>query len=894
MADEKNKELISETNEVLNSSQDNISEKNEEDSVESSYQTEYGKVIPTSIVKEMEKFYLDYAMSVIVSRALPDVRDGLKPVHRRILYGMKDLGITYKSSYKKCARIVGEVLGKYHPHGDTAVYQSLVRLAQDFSMRYPLIDGQGNFGSVDGDSAAAMRYTEARLAKISNELLDDLDKNTVNFIDNFDGSEQEPEVLPSKLPNLLLMGSDGIAVGMATKIPPHNLKEVINAIKEMIEKAQSGIIDKSVDPKGENIENIDPNMLTGGFKSEVTIEELLKHIKGPDFPTGASIYNPKDIKEAYITGRGRILMRAEARIEEIKNDRNQIIVTEIPYQVNKAKLIQRIAELVRDKKIIGITDLRDESDRKGMRILIGLKKGTRPKSILNNLYKHTELQTNFSANMVALVDGTPQLCNLKLLLSEFVKHRQLVVVRRSQYELKEAKARAHILEGLKIALDHLDEVIKTIRGSKDTEEARKNLMEKFGLSQIQSDAILDMQLRRLSALERQKIEDEYKAIMKSIKGLIELLLNPSKILKVIIKELDYLAEIYGDNRRTKIHGSLVEINEEDLVPNKPVLITVTKTGYVKRVDRETFRSQKRGGKGVSSMTTKEEDEMSFLISANNHDDVLFFTNKGKVYHVKAYDIPEGSRQSKGSAVINLINIEQGEVVKSIVAIPDLEKSKGFLIMATKLGMIKKTELNKFSKIKQNGIASIKLDKSDQLITVKTSDGEDQVFMVTYKGKAIRFSEKDVRPMGRATKGVRGIHIKPNDFVVIMDTFPSKEDKPDDGRKKYFRDLMVVTEKGIGKRTPANLFPIHKRAGTGVKIAKLTEKTGNIVAAEIVTPEIEEIMLTTKKAQMIKLPLKNIKQLGRNTQGIILMRFGKNDDQVAAMTCVGEMEEIDKK
>lgn len=844
-------------------------------------QTRYGTVIPTSITQEMEKSYLDYAMSVIVSRALPDVRDGLKPVHRRILFAMKELGLTSKASYKKSARIVGEVLGKYHPHGDQAVYQTLVRLAQDFSMRYPLVDGQGNFGSVDGDSAAAMRYTEARLAKISDELLLDLDKETVNFVDNFDGSQQEPEVLPAKLPNLLLMGSDGIAVGMATKIPPHNLGEVIDAINELINKSTTQ--ETNVDPK--NIESVDPNSLTGGFQSTATIEELMKHIKGPDFPTGANIFNPKDIKEAYLTGKGRIVVRATTEIVE-KNGRNYIIVSEIPYQVNKAKLIVDIARLVRDKKIIGISDIRDESDRKGMQIVIELKKGTRAKAILNNLYKHTDLQNTFPANMVALVDGTPQLCNLKIILNEYTKHRQLVVVRRSQHELKAAKLRAHILEGLKIALDNLDEVIKTIRGSKDTDDARTNLMTKFGLTEIQANAILDMQLRRLSALERQKIEDEYKQLMQTIEDLTSLLLHPRKILDVIVKELAELKEFYGDKRRTKIKGSLENISEEDLVPNTPVLITVTKSGYVKRSPRSSFRTQRRGGMGVSSMSTKAEDEIAFLISANNHDEVLFFTNKGKVYNVKAFDIPEGSRQAKGQAVVNLINIDSSETVRSIIALPEISKNAGYLVMATKKGLIKKTSLDKFAKIKVSGLTSIKLDKNDQLIDVQTTSGDDEIFMVSYHGKAIRFSEKDVRPMGRATKGVKGIALKPGDYVVTMETYPSKENRPGDGRKRYFRDLMVATENGIGKRTPVKLFPLHKRAGVGVKIAKLTSKTGNIAAAEIVTPEIEQIVITTKRAQIIKLPLKNIKQLGRNTQGIILIRFNKDSDCIADMTCIG--------
>jgi len=848
--------------------------------------TSYGTVIPTSITTEMEKSYLDYAMSVIVARALPDVRDGLKPVHRRILFGMKELGLTSKSGYKKSARIVGEVLGKYHPHGDQAVYQTLVRLAQDFAMRYPLVDGQGNFGSVDGDSAAAMRYTEARLAKIADELLEDLDKETVDFIDNFDGSYQEPLVLPAKLPNLLLMGAEGIAVGMATKIPPHNLSEVVDAVKLLIDKSQASQASENIDTK--IIETIEPGILAGQFESTATIEDLLHHIKGPDFPTGANIYNPEEVKQIYLTGKGRALVRATTNIEEDSKGKAIITISEIPYQVNKSKLIIDIANLVKDKKVVGISDIRDESDRKGMHVVIELKRDAKPKSILNNLYKHTDLQTSFPANMVALVNGTPQICNLRVILTEYVKHRQLVVVKRNQYELKAAKLRAHILEGLKIALDNLDEVIKTIRQSKDTETAKNALMSKFGLSQIQAEAILDMQLRRLSALERQKIEEEYKAIMQRIDAIIDLLLHPGKILEVIANEVLALKETYKSPRLTKIHGALDELSEQDLVPNIPIIISMTKTGYIKRVAKDTFRSQKRGGKGVHSMTTKQEDEIAYLTTANNHDNVIFFTNAGKAYNVKAYEISEGSRLSKGQAVVNLINIGSNETVKAIITIPT-DQTEGFLTMATKRGLIKKTELSQFAKIKANGLTSIKLDEKDELLGAKVTSGDDEVFMVTSHGKAIRFHERDARSMGRATQGVRGILIKPDDYLVTMETFPSRENKPDDGRKRYFRDLLVVTERGIGKRTPVSLFPLHKRGGMGVKVAKITPKTGTIVAAELVTPEIDEIMLTTKKAQMIKLPLRNIKQLGRNTQGVILMRLGSSDDSVAAMAC-GEKDE----
>ena len=860
-------------------------------------QTRFGRIKQVAIVDEMQKSYLDYAMSVIVSRALPDVKDGLKPVHRRILYAMHKMGLSHKASYKKSARIVGEVLGKYHPHGDQAVYDTLVRLAQDFSMRYPLVDGQGNFGSIDGDSPAAMRYTEARLAKITDELLVDLDKKTVKFIDNFDGSQKEPTVLPAKLPNLLLMGADGIAVGMATKIPPHNLNEVVFSIKEFIENSQVELQPlqerkKESTPGAETpLENIPAKKLAGKLTSQSTIEDLLKHIKGPDFPTGANIYNWKEIKQAYFTGKGKILTRATTEIVEGKKGKFKILVSEIPYQVNKARLIIKMAKLVKAKKITGITDIRDESDRRGLQIVIELKKGIRPKAVLNNLFKHTELQTSFPANMVALLDGTPQLLNLKQIITQYVKHRQLVVIKRSQYDLKQARLRAHILEGLKIALDNLDAVIETIKKSKDSETARKNLMKKFGLTKIQAEAILDMQLRRLSALERAKIEEEYKKIAEKIKRLVSLLSSPKKVLSTITKELDELVKVYGDKRRTKLHRQDVEeFSEKDLISKKPVIITVTKTGYVKRVPTGTYRSQRRGGKGVAGMTTKEADEVSHLITGTTHDDVLFFTNKGRVFKVKAYQIPEGSRQAKGLAVINLINIDQRENVQSVLSIKNIKEQKGYLFMATKNGMVKKSLISKFSNIKSNGLIAIRLKKNDQLIKANLTSGDDQIMLVTYKGKAIKFAEKDIRPMGRATSGVKGISLKKDDYVVTAESFPSKVQKPKDRRKKFFRDLLVVTKKGLGKRTAVKLFPLQKRAGVGVKVAKLNAKTGNIACAEFVTQNVKQIVLTTKKAQVIKLPLKNIKRIGRNTQGVILMRFGKNGGQVAALTCLRKIEE----
>jgi len=629
-----------------------------------------GKIQLVEITQELQHSYLDYAMSVIVSRALPDVRDGLKPVHRRILFAMKDMGLVHQGPFKKCARIVGEVLGKYHPHGDMAVYDSLVRLAQDFSMRYPLIAGQGNFGSVDGDSPAAMRYTEAKLAAITNELLSDLDKDTVDFVPNFDGSQEEPTVMPGKLPNLLLMGSDGIAVGMATKIPPHNLEEVIAAIKLLI---KNGKVEKK-SPHSlqtpQKPEDIPPQLLIGSFQSDVATEELLEYIKGPDFPTGGAIYNWREIVASYKTGRGKIPVRAITKIEETKNGRFRILVHELPYQVNKANLIAKIAQLAKDKKIKGISDLRDESDRHGMQIVIELKKDARPKAILNNLYVHTQLQTSFPVNMVGLVDGTPQLLTLKVILEEYLKHRQIVVVRKSQYELKQARARAHILEGLIIALDNLDAVINTIRRSADADVAKTSLMKKFKLSQLQATAILDMQLRRLAALERRKIEDEYKLIGELVAYLTDLLTHPEKILKVIDKELDSLVKKYGDARRTRVYKQAIgEFSEEDLIPKKECLIIVTKGGYIKRMDPALYRVQHRGGKGVMGMTTKEEDEIVNLLSATTHDQIYFFTDKGKVYKQKAYELPEGGRLAKGQAVINIINISQDEKVQSILILP---------------------------------------------------------------------------------------------------------------------------------------------------------------------------------------------------------------------------------
>jgi DNA gyrase subunit A len=856
-----------------------------------------GKIQSTEITTELSKSYLDYAMSVIVARALPDVRDGLKPVHRRILYAMHLMGLHYVgSTTTKSAKVVGEVLGKYHPHGDMAVYDAMVRLAQTFSMRYPLVHGQGNFGSVDGDPPAAMRYTEVKLAKIADLMLADMEKETVDFTDNFDATLKEPVYLPAILPNLLLMGSEGIAVGMATKIPPHNLSEVVDAIVAMIAKGkvvsegdaqekQTDFVIKKINlvasgqEKALTEEEVDPTSIS--FVSDIELEELTKIIPGPDFPTGGAIYDANSLQEVYATGRGRIVVRGIAEIVTGDKGKTQIIITELPYQVNKSELVAKIADLVKDKKVVGISDLRDESDKDGMRVAIDIKRDGKPKSILNNIYKHTRLQTTFPANIVALVDGTPHTLNLKTMLSEFVKHRQKVVVRRTIFELTEAKKRAHILEGLKIALDNLDAVIKTIRESPTQEEAKTNLIARFKLSEIQATAILDMQLRRLAALEREKIEKEYQEIMKLVDQLIAILRDPQKVLDIIVKELGELKEKYGDARRTKIYKSaLGEINEEDLIAKEETLITITKTGYIKRLSSTSYRAQRRGGKGVIGMATKEEDEIEHILSATTHDTLLFFTNRGRVFGTKAWDIPESSRQAKGQALVNLLNLEQGEEIRSVLP---LTKDSGFknLVMATKTGLIKKTKISEFENLRSSGLIAIKLRADDQLISVHPTRGEDHIILLTRKAKSIRFPEANARPMGRATTGVTGIKLESDDELIGMEVFPGKETIPADKRKKVFRDILTIAGKGLGKRTPINLFPVQKRAGKGVKAAVVTDKTGDLKTASMVTQTIDQIIITSKMGQVIKLPLKNIPQLGRATQGVILMRFADKGDSVAA-------------
>ncbi len=821
---------------------------------------EIGKLLKTEIVGEMKRAYLDYAMSVIVSRALPDVRDGLKPVHRRILYGMHEMGLLHTSKFTKSAKIVGEVMGKFHPHGDAPIYDSLVRLAQDFSMRYPLIDGQGNFGSLDGDPPAHMRYTEARMQAITVEMLQDIDKETVDFSPNFDASEHEPNYLPAKLPNLLLMGSEGIAVGMATKIPPHNLTEVLDAVIAMIKKTTV----------------MKEPQLT--ITSDVTMEDLLEYVKGPDFPTRGAIYDITEIRNLYATGKGKIVMRGKAEIEEIGNGKSAIIITELPYQVNKALLVTRIADLAKEKKVEGISDLRDESDRHGLRVVVELKRDASPKKVLNNLFKNTALQTTFAANVVALVDGTPQTLTLKSILEEYLKHRYIVVTKRSEFELRQAKARLHILEGLKIAVDHIDAVIRTIRESKDQEEAKQNLMAKFKLSEIQSTAILDMQLRRLAALERQKIEDELLMVRETIAYLEDLLAHPEKVLSVIKEELEKLKEKYGDPRRTRVYkGKVDEFSEEDLIPNEPTVITITSTGYIKRQSTSSFQTQNRGGKGVKGMTTKDEDDILHIKYAQTHDNLLFFTNKGKVYQLRAFEITESSRTSKGTAIVNLLNIEQDERIESFLSYTPKSEVK-YVFLSTRNGTVKKSKLTEFDNIRKSGIVAIKLDKGDELVWSKLTTGTEDILLVTHEGKAIRFSEAEVRPMGRATTGVRGIKIGPDDQVISMDVI-DKDDKT--------AMLFSVMENGLGKKTAATEFRGQSRGGMGVKVANVTEKTGKVATSQVLPPNCKSIIITSRKGQVVQLDVNSIPKLSRATQGVILMRFSKANDRVASSTCIEE-------
>lgn len=820
---------------------------------------EIGYIKPVEIEEEMKNSYLDYAMSVIVSRALPDVRDGLKPVHRRILYVMHNLGLRWNAKYRKSATVVGEVLGKYHPHGDIAVYDAMVRLAQDFNMRYPLIDGQGNFGSIDGDPAAAMRYTEARMSKITEELLSDIEKNTVDFMDNYDGTQKEPKVLPAKLPNLLINGTLGIAVGMASNIPPHNLGEVCDAICHLIDNP------------------------------EATIDDLLKFIKGPDFPTGGVIYNLQEIKNAYATGKGHILMRGIANIEEHKKG-YRIVITELPFQVNKAMLVEKIAELIKNKKINGVSDLRDESDKEGLRIVIDLKRDSFPQKILNQLYKYTSLQQVFYVNMVALVNEIePRLLTLKMVLQEYIKHRQEVVERRTRFDLQQAEERAHILEGLKKALDNLDAVIKTIKQSKDRDDAFRNLCRQFKFTDRQANAILEMKLQQLAALERKKIIDELKEKLALIKELKAILADPQKILEIIKNELIEIKEKYSSERLTKVYkGKVGEFSEEDLIPNEEVIITLTQGNYIKRMPLATYRTQQRGGKGIIGVVPREEDVVKHLFTSFTHDDVLFFTNLGKVYQLKVYEIPTGSRTSKGQAIVNFLHLSSEEKVNAVISLADRQKAD-FLVMATKNGMIKKTPLEQFENIRKSGLLAIKIRPDDELKWVKTVKKGDEIIMVSKQGQAIRFSEKNIRPMGRGTIGVRGMKLRKGDESVAMDIVNKSNIK--DKKELNNLALLVVMANGYGKRTSLNNYQLQNRGGIGVKTAKITPKTGDLINAQIVSSNSENLIMVSKNGQVIKLAIKDISLLGRATQGVILMRL-KGDDRVTSITVTEKNKQIE--
>ncbi len=841
----------------------------------------------------MKKAYLDYAMSVIVSRALPDVRDGLKPVHRRILYAMYKLGLTAGAHYSKSAKVVGEVLGKYHPHGDSSVYDALVRLAQDFSMRYPLVNGQGNFGSIDGDPPAAMRYTEAKLTKIAEEMMFDIDKETITWVDNFDGTLKEPMYVPAKLPNMLLMGAEGIAVGMATKIPPHNLTEVINAILHMINKAK--FAPETTDTTTQQAPVTAGTTTDADKEKTVTdigrptdhlllfdtnLEEIMEHIQGPDFPTAGTIYGVKDIMQAYLTGRGKILVRGVAEEEEDKKGKVSIIVTELPYQVNKANLVAKIARLVIDKKISGISDLRDESNRHGIRIVIELKRDAVYKKVINNLFKFTELQTTFPVNMVALVEGIPQTLSLKSILELYIRHRIDVIRRRAEFDLKQAKARAHILEGYLIALDHIDEVIKIIRSSETEAIARDQLMSKFALSLLQSQAILDMQLKRLTGLERDKIEEELAKLRELITYLEALLKDVFKILDVIKEELLGLQEKYGDDRRTKVIKSKPgEITDEMLIDNKEVIVVLTKEGYIKQVPRETFKVQKRGGKGVTGMETKESDDISYITTAQLHDYMLFFSNTGRVFKSRVWEVPQGSRTSKGKAIVNMLNLRPNETVSSVLTFNEAEvadKKDLFMIMMTKHGTVKKTEFNQYSNIRSNGIIAITLSDKDELLTTMLTDGKMNAMMVSKGGKAILFKEEEVRPLGRSARGVRGIELGSGDEVVASDVF-SNED--------LTRDLLVIGEKGIGKRVPLKSFRDQHRGGKGVKIAPADEKMGKIAFVEMITSDVTTVIITSQNGQVVKTELNSIPSYSRNAKGVILMRFTDTSDKVVTATFI---------
>lgn len=797
-----------------------------------------GNVIPVTVEDEMKRSYIDYAMSVIVGRALPDVRDGLKPVHRRILYSMYELGVTPDKSFLKSARIVGEVMGKYHPHGDAAIYDAMVRLAQDFSTRYLLVDGHGNFGSVDGDPPAAMRYTEARMTRLTQELLRDIDKQTVDFVPNFDESLEEPYVLPSKFPNLLVNGSSGIAVGMATNIPPHNLNEVIDGTIYLIDN---------------------PN---------ATISDLMQFVKGPDFPTAGLILGKNGIKSAYQTGRGSIKMRARVRIESMQNGKNRILVTELPYQVNKATLIEKIAELVKDKRVDGITDLRDESDRTGMRIVIELRRDAIPHTVLNQLYKHTKLEDTFGVIMLALVDGRPKVMTLKEMLTEYIKHQKEVITRRTQFELAQAEERAHILEGLRIALDNIDEIIKIVRGSQTPQIARDRLMEAFSLSEKQAQAILAMTIQRLTGLEREKIEDEYEGLLKTIARLKEILGDENEIYNIIKTELRVIKDKFGDERKTEITHEAEAMELEDLIAEEDIVVTLTHNGYIKRLPIDTYRNQRRGGKGITGITTKQEDFVEHLFITSTHSYILFFSNKGKMYSLRGHEIPEAGRQARGLPIINLVQVEPGEKITTVIPLKSFESGE-YLFMVTRAGIVKKCELAELQSTRRTGLIAISLQEDDELIDVRLTDGEQDVILVTSHAQSIRFGEDEVRPMGRNAQGVKGITLDDGDTVVGMIT-------TNDGK-----DLLVVTEKGFGKKTSLDEYRNQARGGKGVKTLKVTERNGLIVGAQAVS-QTDDLMIITENGTVIRLDVTELPQLGRNTQGVTLIRFDENDS-VGAVT-----------
>ncbi|MFZ7119386.1 MAG: DNA gyrase subunit A [Eubacteriaceae bacterium] len=809
---------------------------------------ENSNVLPINIEDEMKKSYIDYAMSVIVGRALPDVRDGLKPVHRRILFAMSELGLTPEKPFRKCARIVGDVLGKYHPHGDTAVYDALVRMAQDFSTRNLLVNGHGNFGSIDGDGAAAMRYTEAKMAKISTELLRDINKNTVDFMPNFDETLKEPVVLPSRYPNLLVNGSSGIAVGMATNIPPHNLEEVINATIYLIDNPECSIYD------------------------------IMNYIKGPDFPTGGIILGKEGITSAYTSGRGRIKVRAKTSIEEITSSRQRIIVTEIPYMVNKSKLIEKIAELVKDKKIEGISDLRDESDRNGIRIAIDLKRDFNAEIILNQLYKHTQLQDTFGVILLALVDNQPKVLNLKEMLSYYIKHQKEIIIKRTQFDLKKAEDRAHILEGLKIALDNIDRVIEIIRSSKNGEMAKNSLILEFSLSDKQAQAILDMRLQRLTGLEREKIDIEYNELLEKIAELKRLLSQDSLIFQVIKDELTEIKNKYKDERRSNFEIDYDDISLEDLIEEEDVVITMTHIGYIKRISADTYTAQKRGGKGISALSTRDNDFVSHLFTTTTHHFLLFFTNKGKVYRLKAYEIPEASRTARGTAIVNILQLENDEKVTTIIPIKEFTDNN-YLIMATKEGIIKKTSLSEYDSSRKNGLIAINLKEDDELISVEMTDGNSKIIMGTKKGYAIRFAESDVRYVGRTAMGVRGIHLREDDEVIGMSL-------ADDD--VY---ILSVSENGFGKITEIDEYRLQNRGGKGIQTYKITDKTGDLCGITVCSKE-EEIMMINNQGIVIRLEVSGISVMGRSTLGVKLMKLNKNEKIVTVAKIIKEEDDLE--